>query len=393
MLSYTPRNRAPGRDVVANFPNEEVWHARLILEWIGGDVDHCDSCVALTPDGDLVVDDYGSQGGEVAGVMSRPEDRGAPLGVNPELVYDFSEFPNTEDMDSLYNQALEVADSQRAIRGWPPGSLPLAPLRPAPGMTGSYGIQARRGNGATPARPLLPAGPAGGAPAPRPPPANSGLAALSEAVHNEAGDRSEGPMPKRPRPCLPLQQEAGQTAGSTGQSGLDALSQAITGKTIKANIDGEDRDMRVLGVMYGQQGQRFRSSADAIVILEEIASPDSPVKGPCTVLWVCRFIRENAGTPTQCHIRWTSLAKLQPTDGGVALHKVACRALEIAVCYDQLNVGALATIEYLARQLQTQEQRWRDRITGVTGDQQQEAQLLSGVAGRTPLCICPALQE
>jgi len=215
---------------------------------------------------------------------------------------------------------------------------------------------------------------------------------LAAAVQHGEGVPLEN-KPKHPRPAPPASAGAEQAPASSGQSGLDALSQAISGKIHRVNIDGGEKDVRVLSILYDQQGQRVRSFADAIVILEEIVWPDSPVKGPCTVLWVCRFIRENAGTPTQWHIRWTTLAKLQPTDGGVALHVVACRALEIAVCYDQENVGALATIEYLARQIQTQEQRWRDRITGAIGEQQQEAQLFSGVSGRTPLCISPALQE
>lgn len=253
------------------------------------------------------------------------------------------------------------------------------------------GIRASRQPLAPPARP---AGPSVLLPAGRPPPSTSvHLADLAAAVRGSVApvDREQ---PKRYCPMATGLPAPHPGQASAGPSGLDTLSQAIMGKQFRiSDGQGEEKDVRVLAVLYDQQGQRFRSFADAIVILEEIVWPDSPVKGPCTVLWVCRFIRENAGTPTQWHIRWTSLAKLQASDEGVALHEVSCRALEIAVCYNQLSIGALATIEYLARQIQTQEQRWRDRITGTIGDQQQEAQLFSGVSGRTPLCISPALQE
>lgn len=94
MLSHTPRNRAPGSEVVVNYPNEEAWHARLVLEWVGGDMDNADICISLTPDGDMVVEDCGAQGEEVAGVMSRPADRSAPTGISADLVYDFAAFPN-----------------------------------------------------------------------------------------------------------------------------------------------------------------------------------------------------------------------------------------------------------------------------------------------------------
>ena len=149
----------------------------------------------------------------------------------------------------------------------------------------------------------------------------------------------------------------------------------------------------MLPVQYDIANQRFRSFADSCIILEEVQWPDNPVKGPCSVVWCCRFIKENAGTPNQWHLRWMGLCKLQSSDGGVALHEVACRTLELMLCYDQLSLGTLASAEYLCRQIQIQEHRWRERALGQMGELHLESNLWSGQLNRANLCIAPQLQE
>ena len=150
-------------------------------------------------------------------------------------------------------------------------------------------------------------------------------------------------------------------------------------------------DVRVLSVLYDITGERFRRFADAVQHLEAMSFADSPVKGPVTVAWCCRFMRDHGGSPTGWHTRWVSLTRMQANDSYVILHDHFCKTLEMMVVYDQLQVGALAAAEYVTRQIQMVEEKYKDKVAG--GDDSLEQALFSGQAHRSGLCLCPALTE
>ena len=75
------------------------------------------------------------------------------------------------------------------------------------------------------------------------------------------------------------------------------------------------------------------------------------------------------------------------------MHESACRCLEIMVCFDQNQVGALASAEFLCRQIQNVEHRWKERAVGALGEQSHEANLFAGQVNRGTLCISPQLLE
>ena len=105
-------------------------------------------------------------------------------------------------------------------------------------------------------------------------------------------------------------------------------------------------------------------------------------------------MKENGGSPTAWHARWTTIAKLQTQDAGVSVHELATKLIEVMVCYDQLNVGSLASAELLCRQIQDQEMRWQDRVLGSMSDAAQQTMTISGTSStRTNLCIHPKLVE
>ena len=76
-------------------------------------------------------------------------------------------------------------------------------------------------------------------------------------------------------------------------------------------------------------------------------------------------------------------------------HEAYCRAVELMVTFDQLSVGSLASAEFLCRQIQMQEERWRERANnaGDTAGSLQDAHVYAGLATRGNICICPLLQE
>ena len=84
--------------------------------------------------------------------------------------------------------------------------------------------------------------------------------------------------------------------------------------------------------------------------------------------------------------------KLQGSDNGELEHDA--RLSELALEYDQLNIGELASIELLCRRLQMIQYRWRERIIGAVsnGTVEDESHFFLGVDPTCGnLCICPAL--
>eukprot|EP00959_Pyramimonas_sp_CCMP1952_P069550 1451707-Pyramimonas_sp.AAC.1 len=84
------------------------------------------------------------------------------------------------------------------------------------------------------------------------------------------------------------------------------------------------------------------------------------------------------GTPTGRHSRWLSETRLQGHEPGVDEHERACRTLERMVIYDQLNVANLASGEMLARTVQLQEERYRDRVAPAVDSGSLDAHVLMG---------------
>ena len=184
--------------------------------------------------------------------------------------------------------------------------------------------------------------------------------------------------------------------------GLAALAAAIGGgpaapppaSTTPAPLGGVvTGDVRTLSVVYDATGERFRDFGESIQHLETVVWPDTPVKGPATVLWVLKFMKTYGGTPTGWHQRWMTATRLQPTDAGVSLHESFSRMLELMICFDQLSVGALASAEFAVRQIQMVEEKWKEKILGAVPESMQESHLFSGTPTRGTICVCPDLQE
>ncbi|CAK0801950.1 unnamed protein product [Prorocentrum cordatum] len=156
-------------------------------------------------------------------------------------------------------------------------------------------------------------------------------------------------------------------------------------------------DARTLPVVYDMVGNRRREFRDAVLACREDQWEGWPVRGPRTIHWVLRYIVDHGGTPTGMHSRWRSEARLQEHEPGVQEHERACRALEELLCFDQCNGANLAAAELLARTIQVQQERYRDRSAGGTASGSHDnvdAHLFMGTElTRGGVCVCPLLQE
>ena len=74
------------------------------------------------------------------------------------------------------------------------------------------------------------------------------------------------------------------------------------------------------------------------------------------------------------------------------MHEFSCRALETSACYDQIDIGALATCEILARQLQTAKDLLSHKFIDTRDDSNLDLFLMTGAQNKTELCICLALR-
>ena len=174
--------------------------------------------------------------------------------------------------------------------------------------------------------------------------------------------------------------------------GVGAAAPTAVGQALAIRGGAPTGDARVLLVLYDTTGERFRNFSESVQYLEIVKWPDTPVKGPVTVLWCCRFMKINGGFPPAWHHRWLALAKVQNSEPGVQTHDVFCRTLEIMLCFDQLLLGSLASAEFVCRQIQLVGEKYKEKAgSNASVELVQEQHLFGGHSSRTNLCICPDL--
>ena len=340
----------PGVEIISVAGRKRIGHVRLLIAHVADMVFY-----VLTPGGDLVEENF-----DKAGIRFFVRDhvtRSLPLAVS-RLEQDFDELPERAEFDSLCERAEDLISQMPAENfGHQNGeeqefddSLPDLPV-PA------------RGRVLTQIPPAHPRG------AVRPP-AHLAAHALGVGV-------------------------AGTPPLLSG--GLGALAAAISGRPPAADTpqpsslgDGTANDARTSPILLDAQGLRFREFRHGVALLDAHPWDDWPCSGPRTVLWVCKFMVQKSGTPLSWHQQWKMLGKLGDAEHLVMSHEFACRALEVGVCYDQVNIACLASYEILARQIQTVEDllshKFEDASTST------DISLMSGVSSRSVLCISPELK-
>jgi hypothetical protein len=168
-------------------------------------------------------------------------------------------------------------------------------------------------------------------------------------------------------------------------------------------------DYRGLPLKRDARSRQFRDFKDIVDTASDPNREDWVVESPATVSFCVQHMFEHGGTPLAHHGRFVAEGRLQPGDAGIAAHEVICRALQVAVQYDQLQVTQLASFEILMRLLQMTQMKYRERFLGSTvgnggggkkggGHQpylvEDDMHLYLGTsATRGRLCISPKLTE
>ena len=362
-----------------------LWHERLVL---------CLATAApwgvgiLTPDGDAYVEtviggadiaecavcDQGAAGGGAAAVGGDETYRFRAIPLGPVIAQGLSD---TAALLGLAAQPAVVPNTAgRAVvpaAAGAPGAAAAAAggAGAAGGVAGLAAALAGGGIGAAPAPaagalvaalPALPAPPAGGALVVAAPPPGAPAAAA----------------PAAPAAAAPVPPAAAAPAGAPY---MGAAAGAPGG------------DLRIMAVQTDVRGQRHRPFSEAARLLVEMPFADWPIDGPRTLLWVVLFILRVAGTPLAWHQKFRTDGDLDDDEPGVGNHEMMCRLLEIGLCYDQLHGSNLASMELVARAIQTENERYRYRFESSEDSELNHNLMIGMTHGRGHVCVCPALRD
>jgi hypothetical protein len=79
---------------------------------------------------------------------------------------------------------------------------------------------------------------------------------------------------------------------------------------------------------------------------------DFAVPGPRTMTWCAKFLNRRGGGPRDLLRRWKQVSRMQDNLWGVAEHSLTMQVMEIAGCYDGLDVVNIACLELMIRKAQ-----------------------------------------
>lgn len=111
----------------------------------------------------------------------------------------------------------------------------------------------------------------------------------------------------------------------------------------------DDRDVRILPVIFDSANERWRTVSESVPEYEEIDFEDFPLTGPRTLAHDCRQLRRLGLDFSQHHESWLKKSGVRSTDRSVHEHASICRVLSYMMSYDQLNLPSLASAEALNR--------------------------------------------
>ena len=120
------------------------------------------------------------------------------------------------------------------------------------------------------------------------------------------------------------------------------------GATAAAGLD----DVRTLAVDYDGQGERFKPWRDFTREIYVQNYDDDPLEGTISVVHVCKMMDRSGGDPRRWLSEWSRDYKVERSDRTYHELHTLCECLHLAGTYDMINVGALRSIEKVARRVE-----------------------------------------
>jgi len=403
------RRWSAGRRVVALSGGDPAWLELLLLDPVAPG-----AWSVVAPDGAVTIKELVAGYGALEKVLLVPESGGRPGNCRGEIRR-FTEVPTEAQRRAWKKESRKLADSLRAARRGvlaehARGRADAAPAKPVSPETDrpgdDAGVEDEAGDGV-----WIYAEPG---------PRNSVGDEVREMTGaSVVGDRALLDVGVRPlllervrREDLPAWKGSGAGKGSDKQAPVLPEPAPSDGGRTPRHLDdygggAGDTDARVLPVLYNRSGQRRREWREVVEDLHEVTFDSWPVAGPRTSNWVAAFFRRRGVGPEDHHRWWRTVCRLSAVDWGVGEHSQCCRYLEVAGCFDQLDLGNVAVIELVARRIQTIEFQYRERVkehhlgaggggapavTGSAAMSIEEAELFDGADRvHATLCCSPEL--
>jgi len=128
------------------------------------------------------------------------------------------------------------------------------------------------------------------------------------------------------------------------------------------SISASSKDTRIMPILLDESGERWRTVAEASALCgEEAEYEDWPLTGPRSSRFLLKEHRRNGRTFLQSHAHWKAHSAVRSSDRAIHEHAVLSKCLELAVCYDQLQIQNLAAFEVVVRRRMLLEHAYRDK--------------------------------
>ena len=128
-----------------------------------------------------------------------------------------------------------------------------------------------------------------------------------------------------------------------------------------AGSDGHEAktldDARLLLPMkYDNKGRRWLTFDEGHRLLAEEIMEDWPLNGERTTSWLFNFVRDHGGTFDSRHTKFVMEQRWEKDSMPALVHDLVGFALELSLCYDQVDCSNLASLEVLSRLYQVLEE-------------------------------------
>ncbi|CAK0881701.1 unnamed protein product [Prorocentrum cordatum] len=76
---------------------------------------------------------------------------------------------------------------------------------------------------------------------------------------------------------------------------------------------------------------------------------DFPLEGDRSTMWLMRYVRDHGGTFDGRQTKWALEHKVERNSTAHLMHDLWVLALDLGVCYDQLDVSNIGSFEVISR--------------------------------------------
>lgn len=350
MASEAKMQRRPGEQwayVLYNLPGPPVWHQRCLIGRVvslGSGRAPTDTWVVATPDADIYEEDLGGTSVDVQAVRYAGVGRAA--------------FPGAAATDLRRRQA---RGSARDGAPRPRRSLSRCDRLPLLGPAWSFEEAGGRWRRLTTRLPMSSGSPPKGIARTAAPLRTVSHGGRSMAISGSRWSR-DGVRRGEAVAVASLAEvrgDRGLVDRGSGRPLAAALVRPEEVEEFKGREAGSDARLTPLVVIgTTREKKQWREAVQAFGAVE---LGDFAVPGPRTTAWCCSFLDRHSGGPRDHHRWWKANLKLHDDMWGVAEHSLAMQSLDIAACYDGLDVVNFGCIQLLLRKAQMIEDAYAER--------------------------------